>query len=961
MDGYEAFLLTVRRDVNCLADGDRAVRRGAVVRLEKLLVSGGGAKAPSVEFACRLFLEELHKPLFRMFADQTEKCRELAIAMASHFVETVPLADLDNVLPLLLAALLGRLRTLPFPEQSEELRLELLRLLACLLNVGKDRLNPFAGDIVDALAKALTDTCPDAKRECCEIVKKVSAHFDAERVSRVGGSLIASLLGNLRHQQWKVRRATLDSLGSLLCLEAPMLDHMEDVLPHLNALLTDRTTAVRCCLAECLERWLLKGMSFKAPCVAIFDDDEGPLGFDKFEHRLLFLLLSVASDADTEQVAPGALGGLERLAAFKHEVRQRQAEKAREAAAATAAAAASRKRAGAGEEPGGAAAEAPADAYVVEVAPEFDYSSVHSLLPEPFASGCMPSALATTYVRLHLRTIIPQALGNLTQWTADIRNAAARLLRVVLVLVNRQIAPFLDQVLVYLYKASADDDQVVSQSTLQCAEMLGAFADVDLLLGLVAKHLGIKIETGGSAQANRAENIEELFPQNRQGRTVTRTVQDASTVGVKNFAALSAENKRQVIIVLAHLLRPAAPGASSRLQLVDVRTVLRFLEECTLSEELLPWALGTVRALLYAGGELCVSEWPRAFDLLLRMRSSEDCDAAAVDACMERLALLCGRPRLELYEEHLRSRLAELLAGADHELWEERSPRRHVIETLLRNSGAAAAPHLVVLAPVLSRQASPEDASVPARIDILGLVHFLVTQDEPAIAGTLREHAPLFLEGVLLPNCVWKAGQSNQKIRMAGMYCIHAMLQRKLLEPVALNSAFADLLPIVKSCLDDSWSPDTRMIACLVLTCMLSELQAELSSEQLREIYPDMLKRLDDSNDKIRAVVCEALCMFFKCLPPKWSRSLYEYILRTLFVHLDDPNPEIQQGIYGVLEAAVHQDYTTFAQEARTAIAKSSHPRTCEELLRLAESLQRASADADGGGGGHGEDGACMD
>ena len=39
---------------------------------------------------------------------------------------------------------------------------------------------------------------------------------------------------------------------------------------------------------------------------------------------------------------------------------------------------------------------------------------------------------------------------------------------------------------------------------------------------------------------------------------------------------------------------------------------------------------------------------------------------------------------------------------------------------------------------------------------------------------------------------------------------------------------------------------------------------------------------------------------------------------RTLFVHLDDPNPDIQSGIYTVLEAAVHQD-----RRGSRALAKS--------------------------------------
>eukprot|EP00429_Kryptoperidinium_foliaceum_P064296 CAMPEP_0176064936 /NCGR_PEP_ID=MMETSP0120_2-20121206/32392_1 /TAXON_ID=160619 /ORGANISM="Kryptoperidinium foliaceum, Strain CCMP 1326" /LENGTH=982 /DNA_ID=CAMNT_0017398517 /DNA_START=9 /DNA_END=2954 /DNA_ORIENTATION=+ len=938
MDGYQEFLLTVRRDINCLSDGDRMVRRGAILRLEKTLFSSGKT---SPELARRLFLEDLHKPLFRLFADQTEKCREVSVSMTSRFVDLVPINDLENILPLLLAALLGRFRVMPFPEPSEELRLEGLRLLSQLFVACKERLSPFAGDIIDGVAKALTDTCPDAKKECCEITKKIAAFFDGERISRAGGALIGALLGNLRHQQWKVRRATLDCLGPLLSLEATMLDHMEEVLPNLHGLLNDRTPGVRQCLAEVLERWLLRGLGFKEQKVGAFEDDGGPVGFAKFEHRILIILLGVAADEDTEQVAPVALGAVERVAVAKHEARKREAEVEWNRELARRKAQAAKDAAKAGEDPDKAAAvvEAnPPPKTEIQVAEAYDYSLIKDLLPEPFASSGVPSPMMTTYVQLHLPSFLPQVLSNLTQWTTDIRGAAARLLRVVLVIVNRHMAPFLDQVLVHLYKASADDEPTVAASALQCARMAGAFLDVDLVLGLVGKHLGLKPAEGGGQP--KGVNVEELWPQTRTGRQVTRTVQDVAA-HVKNFTAISAEHRRQVFAVLAHLMRPAPPALDAS----EVRIVVRFLEEGAQSEELLPWIFGAVQSLLRAGARSCCAEWPRIFDLLLRMRSGEECEAASVDASMDELASLCERTRRQLYEEHLSTRLAELLLNAECELWDERSANRHVLETLLRNAGPAAARHIGQLIPVLARQASPEDGPVPARIDLLGLVHFLLNEEDPSVTEAIRQHAPAMLSQVLIPNCTWRAGQSNTKIRKGGMVCIHSMLQRRLIAASALNLAFADLLPILKSCLDDSWSPDNRMIACLVLSCTLSEMHAEISGEQLREVYPELLKRLDDSNDKIRVAVCEALSVFFKCLPPRWSRSLYEYILRTLFVHLDDPNIEIQQGIYSVLEAAVHQDYSAFMREAQLAAGKSSHPRLCEELGRMAENLRKASAD----------------
>jgi len=938
MDSYEEFLLTVRRDINCLSESDKNVRKNAVGRLQKSLLSGGKVKK---EFVVRLFLEELHKPLFRMFGDASEKCRELSLSMGLQFVDMVELAQLENILPLLLSGLLGRLRTLPFPEPTEELRLEVLRFLNHVLDIAKERLGSFTSDIVDTLGKALTDSCPDAKKECCELVKKVSACFDGEKLSRAGGPLVSALLENLRHQQWKVRRATLDACGVLLSLEAPMMAHMEEALPHLaapNALLNDRNIAVRQCLAEVLEKWLLKGLSFNAPLVKIIDfDDEEPAGFEKYEHRLMLLLLSSVADEETEQVGSLAFGGLERVAAFKHEVRLQLAEKAKEKAAKMKAA----------QNPQAADDESSAPAVdEIKIVPEFDYSVVKNLLPEPFSSGRLPNATTTTYIKIHLATILPHIFSSMTGWTIDIRMAAARLMRVVIVIANRQIAPFLDQVLVHLYKSSADDDPNVAKAGLECAEMLGACVDIGLILGLVGRHMGLRLEATGQA----GQSVEDLFPEKRTGRTTLRTVQDVSS-GVKNFTALSNENKRQVLSVLSHLLQPTAPGAPPRLQLTDVRATLRLLEEGSIGDELLPWSLGSVRSLLNTGVHVCRDEWPRIFDLLLRMRSSEECDHAVVDSCMDYLADLCSRSRRQLYEEHLRARLGEILADGDCILWDERSSKRHVLETLLRNAGPAVAEHIGALAPVLARQSSPEDASVPARIDILGLVHFLITEGDPAVIAVLPEHAPTLLELVLIPNCIWKAGQSNNKIRKGGMVCIHALLQHHLLSASALNAAFSDLLPILKSCLDDSWSPDNRLIACLVLACLLQDLQAEINGEQLREVYPEMLKRLDDSNDKIRAVVCEALAVFFKCLPPNWSRSLYEFILRTLFVHLDDPNAEIQQGIYKVLEEAVHQDYGAFKKEAQAAAAKSSHPRMCEELLRLADSLQKAYLDAEFGNG----------
>jgi len=138
------------------------------------------------------------------------------------------------------------------------------------------------------------------------------------------------------------------------------------------------------------------------------------------------------------------------------------------------------------------------------------------------------------------------------------------------------------------------------------------------------------------------------------------------------------------------------------------------------------------------------------------------------------------------------------------------------------------------------------------------------------------------------------------------------------------------------------------MIGCLVLGGMLKSLLLDqenalqsMDAEMLREVYPELLKRLDDSNDQIRAAVCKVFETFFQLMSsiPKWSDSVYQYIIKTLFIHLDDPNPEMQAAMNDVLNRAVHVSPMVFYKEAQSAGQKSTHPRACEELARLAQTL----------------------
>ena len=92
----------------------------------------------------------------------------------------------------------------------------------------------------------------------------------------------------------------------------------------------------------------------------------------------------------------------------------------------------------------------------------------------------------------------------------------------------------------------------------------------------------------------------------------------------------------------------------------------------------------------------------------------------------------------------------------------------------------------------------------------------------------------------------------------------------------------------MKNCLDDDWANDLRFTAVVFIKHLIEYLHEAMDDEDYKEIYADLLKRLDDSQDSIRLETSNAFIVFFTYLPAPWSSSLYEYTIKTIFVHLDD-------------------------------------------------------------------------
>ena len=76
-----------------------------------------------------------------------------------------------------------------------------------------------------------------------------------------------------------------------------------------------------------------------------------------------------------------------------------------------------------------------------------------------------------------------------------------------------------------------------------------------------------------------------------------------------------------------------------------------------------------------------------------------------------------------------------------------------------------------------------------------------------------------------------------------------------------------------------------------------------LDHDRLHNMYPDLLKRMDDSSDDVRVAVAHTFQAYFNCFENDYDVSLYkahlEAIYKGLLVHLDDPEPRIQEAVLG--------------------------------------------------------------
>lgn len=175
----------------------------------------------------------------------------------------------------------------------------------------------------------------------------------------------------------------------------------------------------------------------------------------------------------------------------------------------------------------------------------------------------------------------------------------------------------------------------------------------------------------------------------------------------------------------------------------------------------------------------------------------------------------------------------------------------------------------------------------------------------------------------LLPALVWRAGKAAAAVRFAAITALSTLFAQHLLQGKQLQDMLAgdSLLPMLFQSLEEEYFVDTRLAACSGMYHLLVSAGGTLTHEQCRLMYPELLKRLDDSSNTVRANVCQALNIFVQTMGPVLDDGNVTYLINGMLIHMDDVDLAIQEAVCCVLEtAAIHKPLVV-----KEAVSKAQH------------------------------------
>ncbi|XP_015246691.1 PREDICTED: dynein assembly factor 5, axonemal [Cyprinodon variegatus] len=499
----------------------------------------------------------------------------------------------------------------------------------------------------------------------------------------------------------------------------------------------------------------------------------------------------------------------------------------------------------------------------------------------------------------NLSRLVPAIAHDVTDWLVPTRVRTSQLLSVLLLHAEDHTTQHLQPLLAVLYRACSDTERDVVNNCLAAAKLIGTFVPPPVFLKLMLEH---------------------VMTPNSPSYPWTPLMVLAAVLGGGSKPLLN-PHLQQIADTLVQ------PEVCQEYQQV------MYLEQL----------LACVDVLLYQCEADCGLISLQLLQVLVTIQSLSN-DPQLSAKALESVHLLSkvqGLDSIELYRQHMGQLLDWLSASVN--TWSSYSPQRLQLHIILMQSGPVPGEFLNQLMPLLHSCLQP-NRDTEMRMSVFTMLAKLLLDAKNTLdsQGHFCDEAERFLSDVLLPNLVWHAGRTAAAVRTSALSCLLALLHGGAITPGQLLSLEVKLSPLVLSALDEN-SQMSRLLACRCLSATLKLIGTSLHHEALNKIYPELLKRLDDSSEEVRNIALETVDLWLSSLTKDYNPDLcaphLQLLFQQLLLHLDDPDSSVQDRVLEVLKKGSRVHPSLLQREAEAVRDKQRSPLHCDLLLQHISSL----------------------
>ena len=908
-----------QRDLNRLVDADRGTRKRGLERLLTDLPWESWEKSGLKEY----FLVQVLPSLLLLYQDSVEKCRELSYKLTYKALETIPsLLEGGDALMSILKGLCNRINEVPFLEPAEELRLQIVDIIYLMIDKHINiNVEIFIDTLILTLSKSLLDNFPSVKRRGAELVIILCKRYP-KSLQMSFKTILKPLILNSNHQHSKTRSLTITAIGMGICTLRDEYESLmnEQILTILHRMVADRNNNTRKELATVIVLFMMSRIN-----------SNHILGRQLLEHTpsstahapdmeciVLLLLLCGDESDEVNSVATAGINELIDLWCIHYHNNGSDATSDKTPAFS-------------------------ANAHIEDGELELKKAGEITAVNGDRAPG---THTKNDFVDIYLRYFLDILIAGAQGWTVESKKRYLKGLEIAMGFAQSAINNYMGSILSCLSSPIRDEEAIIRVQAEQCCAVFGAYIQYNDLLDLVLPRI-VGDAPDGDSYLQRTSYVRILtnvikgfVSQKREHADDLHVVSRVCTI----IGTVSLYEQREVLIRESILLL--------------VRAVVDNYFDIIIDSHGKGCGDGAIMKHLLLGFLFLMGKCPGENDIVPQVATT------IAATFLTKIDGKSGNNEHHVLQSVLGQYFKPLFGviTSNKDTWLFNSPSKCAFEVLIREcpkySWHYCADVITIIAEYVQPKKGPAEGSAEAhlqsyaaqrgeevfpetlgeidiRLSMIALLEGLIRDgnEDWECAKHVAASAENIIKNIFIVNLVWRVGRVEATVRKVALAATYGILKAGAVTPDVMTRTASELVPLLVSNLDDS-DVSTRQISCLCIGILFERLRGAFGEDSISNMYPVLLKRLDDSNDHVRINVCNALEHFCQCAPrTAYTSTCIDYTLDQLFIHLDDVNPAIQDAVYKVIIMyGTHLDKMRVLKKAESNIPTMRSPYLCHKI-----------------------------